>query len=55
MDDNENISKRLRREAEELRNAANDLKEHAARLIAKSVELDKQIAKNSKATPGRKK
>ncbi len=55
MDDNENVSKRLRREAEELRVTAIDMMEHASLLIAKSVELDKQIARNQKATPGRKK
>lgn len=49
MDDNENVSKRLRREAEELRETAVDMMEHAALLISKSIELDKQIAKNAKA------
>jgi hypothetical protein len=51
MDDDENVSKRLRREAEELRKAANELMEHAARLIAKSAELDRQIVMKGKVTP----
>jgi hypothetical protein len=42
-------SERLRRESEELRKIAADLMEHAAKLIAKSVALDKQILKNEKA------
>jgi len=54
MEDNEGVSKRLRRESEELRETAVDLMEHAALLIAKSVELDQQIIKNQKATQGRK-
>ena len=55
MQDNESASERLRRESEELRKIAADLMEHAARLIAKSVELDKRIARNEKATQDRKK
>jgi hypothetical protein len=55
MADNDEVSKRLRREAEELRETAGNLMKHAALLISKSVELDKQIAKNSKANQGRKK
>jgi prefoldin subunit 5 len=55
MKDNESASERLRRESEELRKIAADLMEHAAKLIAKSVELDKQIAKNNKAAESRKK
>ena len=55
MENDENASERLRRESEELRKIAADLMEHAAKLIAKSVELDKQIAKNENAAQGRKK
>ena len=55
MDKTEGVSDRLRREAEELREAAIDLMEHAALLIKKSGELDKQIAKNGKSNEGRKK
>ena len=55
MKGNESASERLRRESEELRKTAKDLMEHAAQLIAKSVELDKQIAKNEETTPDRKK
>ena len=36
-------SQQLRREADELRVAANRLIEEAARLIAKSIELERQI------------
>ena len=50
----ESISMRLRREARELRETAVDLMEHAAVLITKSLEIDKEIEKNAK-TQGRKK
>lgn len=36
-------SEQIRREAEELRETAVDLMEHAALLIAKSVDLEKRI------------
>jgi predicted HTH domain antitoxin len=36
-------SKKLRREAEKLRETAIDLMEHAALVIAQSVELEKRI------------
>jgi hypothetical protein len=55
MADAESTSDKLRREAEALRQTALDLMEHAALLITKSGELDKQIAKNNKAREGRKK
>jgi hypothetical protein len=42
----------LRREAEELRETAVDLMEHAALLIAKSAELERRIIARDK--PGRK-
>jgi len=40
---NNPISEQLRREAEKLRETATDLLEHAALLIAKSVELERRI------------
>lgn len=49
MDYNESVSKRLRREAAELRETAIDLMEHAMLLISKSIELEKQIERNAKA------
>jgi hypothetical protein len=55
MKGDESASERLRREAEELRETAADLMEHAAKLIAKSVELNKQIAKIEEPNPSRKK
>jgi hypothetical protein len=41
-------SEQLRREAENLRETAADLMEHAALLITKSVELEKVIAGRDK-------
>jgi hypothetical protein len=55
MEDNEDVSKKLRREAEQLRETAVALMEHATQLISKSLELDKQIERNAKSTQGRKK
>lgn len=48
MIDNESVSKRLRRESEELRRAAVDLMEHASLLIEKSMQIDNEIAKHDK-------
>jgi hypothetical protein len=53
-DDKESTSKRLRREAEELRETAVDLMEHAALLINKSIEVDKQIERNNKRSTRKK-
>jgi hypothetical protein len=53
MADEESKSEELRREAQKLRETAIDLMEHAALLITKSVDLDKQIAKNTKKEQGR--
>jgi hypothetical protein len=41
-------SEQLRHEAEKLRDTATDLMEHAALLIAKSIELEKFIAGRDK-------
>lgn len=45
MPKDESVSERLQRESQQLRDAAIDLMEHAALLITKSVEIDKQIVK----------
>jgi hypothetical protein len=54
VDKTESVSDRLRRDAAEHREAAIDLVEHAALLIKKSGESDKQIEKNGKFNEGKK-
>jgi hypothetical protein len=43
---------RLRREAEELRETAIDMMEHACLLISKSLEIDRAAAKKDRAVSG---
>jgi hypothetical protein len=50
MTEKETSCERLCREAAELRETAVDMMEHAALLIAKSVELEKKIARLDRAT-----
>lgn len=44
-------SEQLRRDVEKLRAAAVELKEHAATLLAESVELEKQISRLNRDNP----
>ena len=47
-------SEQIRREAEKLRETAIDLMDHAALLIAKSVELEKRILNRDNSKPSKK-
>ena len=47
-------SEQLRLEAEKLRETAIDLMDHAAILIAKSVELEKRVSERDHPNPRRK-
>jgi hypothetical protein len=48
MRPDETASDKLRRESQELRETALDMIEHAALLIAKSVQIDKHVVKSEK-------